>query len=256
MTKRFARTELLTGREGLDRLKSSSVAVFGIGGIGSYAVEALARAGVGRLIIVDHDIVELSNINRQLLALENTVGSPKVEVACERILQINPDAVVDAHRLFLDESNIGRIMTLDFQFAIDAIDTIESKVRLITALLGKKIRFVSCMGAGNSLSYGGVRVEDVSRTHGCPLARIVRKRLREENITKGVRCVYLPEKRMALINGPAADEARAERSKRPVGSISYLPGISGLTAAGVIINDMLSQGLPGTPSDASITATS
>ncbi|MBN2309551.1 MAG: tRNA threonylcarbamoyladenosine dehydratase [Candidatus Hydrogenedentes bacterium] len=224
---RFDRTRLLVGDEGMERLAGATVAIFGLGGVGSYALEAVARAGVGRLILVDADVVESSNINRQLIALENTVGRPKVEVARERVGQINPDARVEAVREFIGPENADRLLGEFHGYAIDAIDSVESKVHLLVALRARAAALVSCMGAGNRCALAPVRVGDISRTTGCPLARQVRQRLRRLGVSTGIRCAYFAEP-------PAPAAARG-----PQPSISYVPGMLGLTAAGLIVNDIL-----------------
>lgn len=239
---------MLVGAGGLEKLEAARVAVFGLGGVGSYALEALARSGVGNLHIVDADVVEPSNINRQILALEGTVGRPKVEVARERVGSINPRASVTAVQEFIMPETAGAFIPQSIEYAIDAIDTIASKTALIAALHSRGISFVVCMGAARSLSYTGVRVADISDTRSCPLARAVRRGLREMGIARGVRCVYVETPPC-----PGCGDAdmtpddvlrRPGAGKRAAGSISFPPGLVGLTAAGVIINDILSRDSP------------
>lgn len=242
---RFSRTELLVGPGGMERLRRARVAVFGLGGVGSFALEAIARAGVGRILVVDFDSVGPSNINRQILALEDTVGRPKVEVAMERVRMINPAAEIEARKVFLSPDNMEECLKGDFGYAIDAIDGINPKVHLLVALHRKSVPFVSCMGAASRLNPVGIRVSDISGTRYCPLARTIRKRLKRFGINKGVRCVYSEENLGAVFEPEEIDEDMLEetirrgRRRRVQGSISYMPGIFGLTAAGVIIRDIL-----------------
>lgn len=222
----YERTKALLGADGISRLARARVAVFGIGGVGSYSFEALVRAGVGNLIIIDADVVEESNCNRQLIALQSTIGIPKVDVAIRRAHDINPNCVIENHKLFINAENINPLFKMEFTHAIDAIDSNESKIALIRALLQRKIAFVACMGGAQRLDPTKVRISDIANTFGCPHAKSIRRRLRAIGIEKGVRCVY-------------STETPAVRSHNTLGSISYIPGIIGLTAAGIIINDIL-----------------
>ncbi len=222
----YERTEALIGHDGIAKLSRARVAVFGIGGVGSYAFEALVRSGVGRIIVVDADTVEASNCNRQLIATQSTIGTPKVDCAIRRAYDINPGCVIESHRIFIAPENIYDLLRSEITHAIDAIDSIESKIALIHALLQKGIPFVSCMGGAQRLDPSKIRISDISKTFGCPHAKSVRRRLRSIGIEHGVRCVY-------------STETPAIRTHNMLGSISYIPGIIGLTAAGIIINDIL-----------------
>ncbi len=232
---RFHSTEILLGKDSLMRLKNSTVIVIGLGGVGGYAAEAIIRAGIGRVIIADYDKVAPSNINRQILALTCNVGRLKCDVARERFTEINPEAEIITFTERVTPSNVQKLLPekTDNLYAIDAIDEIESKVSLIKLLYSKKIPFVSSMGAGSRLNPLDIRVDDISKTTHCPLARIIRKRLKEEGIEKGVRCIYSREN---LNKFDAPEEGTRKKSQ---GSISYMPGIFGLTAAGIIINDII-----------------
>jgi tRNA threonylcarbamoyladenosine dehydratase len=218
----------------MDRLRKAKVALFGLGGVGSYALEALARAGVGHLHLVDSERVEPSNLNRQLLALESTLGVPKVEVARERVAQINPDAVVTTQQEYVTPDNPEDYLPQDVGYAVDAIDSVRSKIALLRALHGRGIPFVACMGAACKLAASGVQVADISETSHCRLAHKIRIQLRRAGIVRGVRCVYSEE---AAVEQRGASAASSDRFVR--GTISHVPGIVGLTAAGVIINDIL-----------------
>jgi tRNA threonylcarbamoyladenosine dehydratase len=250
---RFSRTQLLVGDDGLARLKGARVAIFGIGGVGSFAVEAIARAGVGRILLVDFECVDVTNINRQLIALVSTVGRPKVEVARDRIRDINPDAEVETRREYVTPDNVEALLQNDIGYAIDAIDAVESKVHLLMTLCRRNTRFVSCMGAGSRVTPTGIKVADISRTSHCPLARAVRLGLRRLGVTSGIRCVYSEEnlRKMDLesytLPGPDPEERLSGGIQRVQGTISYMPGLIGLTAAGLIINDILREDIQQLP---------
>lgn len=234
-----SRTEILTGSEGIKKLEEATVAVFGLGGVGGYAAEALARAGVGRLILADYDTVMPSNLNRQILALQSTLGTYKTDTAEQRIRNINSNVETITIRKRLLPENICESIPWDYSsfYAIDAIDEIDSKTALILELHKRNIPFVSSMGAGSRLSPQGISVCDISRTDYCPLARTLRKKLREAGIKSGVRCVFSREN----LNKLGIEKGRDGIPKKVLGSISYMPGIFGLTAAGVIINDILNS---------------
>jgi tRNA A37 threonylcarbamoyladenosine dehydratase len=236
VTDLYARTRLLAGDEGVDRLRAATVAVCGLGGVGSYAFEALARAGVGRLIAIDADVVDPTNANRQLFAFPDTVGRRKAELAAEHAVRIRPDARVTAIAKFIDGSNAAPVLPAEAAYAIDAIDTLSSKVELVLELHRRGCAFVSCMGAARRLDPSRVRVADIGLTEQCPLARRMRHALRARGIRIGVRCVFSDEP-PAPDRQPAPDPGDGRR--RPFGSLSYMPALLGFTAAGVIINDIL-----------------
>lgn len=230
------RSEILIGIENLNKLRQSTVAVFGLGGVGGHAAEAIARAGVGTMIIADYDIVTPSNINRQILSLSSTMGKLKTEVCFQRLKDINPEInIISISERLTPENISGLIPHNEFLYAIDAIDEIDSKTSLIAELVKRRIPFVSSMGAGSRLDASKIRVEDISRTEYCPLARIMRKRLKTDGIHTGVRCIYSTE------NLNKVREPEDGIGKRLQGSISFMPGIFGLTAAGVIINDIINR---------------
>ncbi len=242
---RYSRTRLLVGDAGLQRLADATAAVFGLGGVGSYAAEALARAGVGKLILVDFDTVEASNQNRQLVALESTVGRAKVEVATERIRDINPDIEVEGVKQFVGPETLDKLLSAPIDCAIDAIDTVASKIELLAGLHTRNIPSVACMGAANKLDPTGIRVADIGETEYCPLARAVRLGLRKRGIRSGILCVYSHENRATRLDSGEGEQEEGPPRKRHVqGSISYVPGIVGLTAAGVAIRHLVGdQGL-------------
>lgn len=224
----FSREEIMIGKEGLEILQQAKVIVLGIGGVGSFAAEALARAGIGHLILVDHDVVDMTNINRQLLATQRTVGKIKVEVMQERILDINPDINIEIIPQFISEDNIKEIIPNDCDYIVDAIDTISAKINLIEYAYHSKIPIISAMGAGNKLDPTQFNVADISQTSVCPLARIIRKELRKKRIEKGVEVVY-------------SKELPIQGKHQVPGSISFVPSTAGLVCAAVVVNRLLNQ---------------
>ena len=233
MLHRFSRTELLIGPDGLEKLQKSRVAVFGIGGVGASAVEALARCGIGYLILVDYDDICLTNINRQIHALQSTVGRPKVELMKERVLQINPKAVVEAIREFYSPDKSEQLIPDDLDYIVDAIDNVTGKIDLITKAKVKGIRVVSAMGAGNKLDPTAFEVADIAKTSVCPLARVVRRELKKAGISEGVKVVYSKEQPMVPLSTSCA-----LRRQIP-GSISFVPPVMGMILAGVVVRDIV-----------------
>jgi tRNA A37 threonylcarbamoyladenosine dehydratase len=248
MQPEFSRTELLIGKSGLEKLRKSTVMIFGIGGVGSFTVEALARAAVGHLILVDYDDICLTNINRQLHALRSTVGEAKVEVMKRRILEINPEANVETIKEFYSAADADRMLGRKLDYVIDAIDTVSSKVSLAKECLLRKIPLISSMGAGNRLTAENYRVTDISKTSGDPLAKAVRKLLRKEGITKGLKVVSTPDLPLTPLSSeadcrnncicPSGDAHCAEKRQIP-GSISFVPPVVGLLIAGEVVRDLL-----------------
>lgn len=243
----FSRTELLIGKEGMERLKGSKVAVFGIGGVGSYAIEALARSGVGHLVLVDYDDICLTNINRQLHATIKTVGQPKVDIMKERVLEINPKAEVENRRLLFNKDTADQVLRNDLDYVIDAIDMVSSKLELIVRCKELGIRIISSMGAGNKLDPTKFRVGDIYETSICPLAKVMRRELRRRGIDN-LRVVYSSEKPIEPIQEgvpgckedcicPNKEITCASRRQIP-GSIAFVPSVAGLILAGEVIKDI------------------
>lgn len=238
----FARTEQLVGFEGYARLKEARVAIYGLGGVGSFAVEALARAGVGHLRVVDHDVVNPSNLNRQLFGLRSTLGRPKVEVAAERIQDINPDCLVDARRAFINGDSVAELLDPPVHVVVDAIDSVNAKAALIQAAFMRGIPVVSSMGAGGRQEGSQILVGDLSETDVCPLAAVIRKRLRRRGITTGIRCIYSTEPcRNDLQPNPVDVDAQVGpgRKRTPLGTLSYMPALFGLRIAEEVIRMIL-----------------
>ncbi len=225
---------MLLGSEGVERLQAARVAVFGVGGVGGYAVEALARAGVGHIELIDSDRVSLSNINRQIIATHNTVGMYKTEAMRERILSINPEAQVICHSLFFDESTKDGFDFTAFDYVIDAIDSLSAKIELIASAHNAGTKIISAMGAGNKLDPTRFEVSDISKTTVCPLARAVRIALRKRGINH-LKVVYSKEP-------PVIPPEVSEGEKRRVpGSVSFVPSVMGLILAGEVIKDIASE---------------
>ncbi|MGI5839060.1 MAG: tRNA threonylcarbamoyladenosine dehydratase [bacterium] len=239
MVHRFTRTEALIGQAGLAKLRESAVAVFGLGGVGSYAAEALARAGVGNLILIDGAVIDITNVNRQIHALDLTVGQFKVDIMQERINAINPQAVVEAIAAYYTAETGNAFWGRHFDYVVDAIDSVSAKVDLIRRAHGLDIPLVASMGAGNKLDPAQFRIADIADTHTCPLAKAVRTRLRKSGITEGVKVVFSPEKPRR----PVADSADAAVRQIPA-SISFVPPVAGLLLAGAVVNDLLAGILP------------
>ena len=230
------RTERVIGAETVRKLADSAVAVFGLGGVGSFAAEALARAGIGRFLLVDADTVEESNLNRQLVALRSTLGKPKVEVMAARIADINPDARVETRQLFYLPETAADFDFTAFDYVVDAVDTIAAKLDLAERALRDRVPIISCMGAGNKLDPTAFRVADIHQTKIDPLCRIMRKKLRERGIPH-LRVVYSEEPPIPPQGETAACAAERQRRATP-GSVSFVPSVAGLILAGEVIRDL------------------
>lgn len=243
MNEIFSRTALQLGEDAVEKLAGSRVAVFGIGGVGGYAVEALARSGVGTLDLVDDDTVAPSNLNRQIIATHHTLGQYKVDAAKERILSINPDAVVNTHRTFYLPQTATEFDLSQYDYIIDAIDTVAGKIALIEAAKAAGTPIISCMGAGNKLDATAFRVADISKTTVCPLARVMRKELGKRGIRhlKVVFSTELPLEGQAPDDegSPASDTRPAQKRAKPTpGSNAFVPAVAGLILAGEVIRDL------------------
>ena len=235
----FERTQILVGKDGLEKLFAAKVAVMGVGGVGAYALEMLVRAGVGHIVIVDSDVVGLSNKNRQLLAMDSTIGKSKVEVARERMMDINPELDLKCISEYITEENIEELMEKvgEVDFLVDAIDTLSPKLALITYCVKKGVSLVSSMGAGAKYDATKVRIADLSKSFNCPLAYIVRKKLRKVGIYKGFPVVFSEE----LPDENAIVPCQERNKKSQVGTISYLPAVFGCVAAQAVITALLKK---------------
>ncbi len=230
------RTELLLGEQSLERLKSSHVLIVGLGGVGAFAAEAICRSGVGRLTIADGDVIQPSNINRQLIALNSTIGKRKAEVVGSRLLDINPSLQLRVIDEYLRDERLKELVAESYDYVVDAIDTLSPKVFLIMDAVRSGHRIVSSMGAGGKMDPSKIQVADISKSHSCRLAYMVRKRLHRQGIRKGIDVVFSPEEvdREAILHTPG------ETNKlTTVGTISYMPALFGLTVASVVIRQLI-----------------
>lgn len=246
----FSRTELLIGMDSLTKLKESKVVVFGIGGVGSYTVEALVRAGVGKLVLIDDDTICLTNLNRQIHATYKTIGKSKVLVMKDRILEINPKCEVITYETFVTTDNMGDIITEDTDYVVDAIDTVASKLSLVEYCKKRAINIICCLGTGNKLDPTLFRVADIYDTKVCPLARVMRQELRKRNIDK-LKVVYSQEVPIK----PKSDEVitckegcictggskKCAMKRQIPGSISFVPPVAGMIIGGEVIKDLIKK---------------
>lgn len=248
MLNQFSRTELLFGAEAMEKLKNARVAVFGIGGVGSYTVEALARSGVGTIDIFDDDKVCLTNLNRQLIATKSTVGKYKVEVMKERILDINSDAIVNTHACFYSPEVAEQYDFSVYDYIVDAIDTVTGKIELIMRANDKKVPIISCMGAGNKLDPTAFEVTDIYKTSVCPLAKVMRKELKTRGIKK-LKVVYSKEPARTPLDDmavscktncvcPPGTQRKCTVRRQVPGSTAFVPSVAGLIIAGEVIKDI------------------
>lgn len=249
MLNAFSRFEMLVGREAIEKLSRSKVAVFGVGGVGSFVAEGLARSGVGRFILVDNDLVCITNINRQLHATRKTVGKPKVEVMKERILDINPKAQVETHQLFFLPETAGELLDGDIDYIVDAIDTVTAKLELVVRAKEKGIPIISCMGAGNRFDPTKLKITDISKTHLDPLSKVMRKELRQRGITSLK--VLFSEEMPAVPDEssgtsckegcicPAGSDKKCLTRRSVPGSTPFVPPVAGLIIASEVVKDLI-----------------
>ena len=230
MSEKFSRTEMLIGKEGIEKLKNSKVAIFGIGGVGSYVVEGLARAGIGHFVLIDNDEVSISNINRQIIATTKTIGKSKVEIAKQRILEINPEADVQICQEFFMPETEG-VLDESISYIVDAIDTVTSKIELVLRANKLNIPIISSMGTGNKLDPTRFEVTDIYKTSVCPLAKVMRKELKQRGIKK-LKVVYSKEEPIKL-------EKNETNKKQIPASISFVPSVAGLIIAGEVVKDII-----------------
>lgn len=248
MLNQFSRSQLLLGEDAMRRLSEATVAVFGIGGVGGYVVEALVRSGVHSFVLVDDDKVCLTNLNRQIIATRKTVGKYKVDVMKERILEINPEAVVETHKCFYLPENAGDFDFNQYDYVVDAVDTVTAKLQLIMQAKAVEVPVISCMGAGNKLDPTLFEVTDIYKTSMCPLAKVMRRELKKRGVKK-LKVVYSKEKptrpiedmsiscRTNCICPPGAKHKCTERRDIP-GSLSFVPSVAGLILAGEVVKDI------------------
>lgn len=223
----LTRTELLIGKDNINKLKNSTVAIFGLGGVGSYAAETLVRAGIGNLVIIDNDTVDITNINRQLLATTSTIGKYKVDIAYDRYKNINPELNITKYAEFFDSSNCDELILNNYDYIIDAIDSISSKLLLIQKAYEKNIPIISSMGTGNKLDPSKLEITDISKTSVCPLAKIIRKNLAKSNIKK-LRVIYSKE-----------TPQKIDSNEKIISSISFVPSVAGILITSEVIKDLI-----------------
>ena len=232
MKEEWSRTAYVYGEEAVEKINKAKIAVFGVGGVGGFACEALARAGVGQIDIFDKDTVSLSNINRQIIALHSTVGKPKVEVMRERILDINPDCRVCAYEVFYLPENADKYDLSKYDYIVDAVDTVSAKLEIISRADKLGVPVISAMGAGNKTDPTVFEVADINKTSVCPLARVMRRELKKRGISK-LKVVYSKEEPIKRSNG------EAENGKVPPGSLPFVPSVMGLIIAGEVVKDLI-----------------
>lgn len=230
MLNQFSRTELVVGKDGVEKLNNTKIAIFGLGGVGSFALEGLVRAGIGNLVLIDNDCVELTNLNRQILATHKTIGKPKVEIAKQRILDINPNANVEIHKEFFMPETEG-ILDDSIDYIVDCIDTVTAKIELVVRAERLNIPIISCMGTGNKLEPTRFEVADIYKTSICPLAKVMRKELRNRGVKK-LKVVYSKEEPIK--------SNKKDRNQVP-GSISFVPSVAGLIIAGEVVKTILNN---------------
>lgn len=251
MLHEFSRTELLIGSEALKALKESKVAVFGIGGVGSYAAEGLTRAGVGHFVLVDDDDICLTNLNRQLHATRKTIGRPKVEVMKERILEINPNAEVTAHKLFYLPDTAPGLLTEDLDYIVDAVDTVSAKIDLVQRAKELNVPIISAMGAGNKLDPTRFEVADIYATSVCPLCKVMRSELKKRGVPS-LKVVYSKEPPLTPLKDevsgceqgcvcPKGTTRKCTQRRSIPGSISFVPSVAGLIIAGEVVKDLIAR---------------
>lgn len=248
MLDQFSRTELLLGREAMERLFKAHIAVFGIGGVGGYVVEGLVRSGIGTFDLIDDDKVCLTNLNRQIIASRDTVGRYKTEVMKERILSINPDAVVNIHQCFYLPENAAEFDFSVYDYVVDAVDTVTAKIELVLQAKEAKVPIISCMGVGNKLNPTQLEIADIYKTSVCPLARVMRRELRKRNV-KELKVLYSKEEPIKSVDDrtagcrencicpPGAEHKCTQRRAIP-GSISFVPSAAGLIIASEVVKDI------------------
>lgn len=248
MSRQFARTQLLLGPEAMEKLAHSRVAVFGVGGVGGYVCEALARSGVGAFDLIDDDKVCLTNINRQIIATRKTIGKYKVEVMRERILDINPSADIRVYKCFFLPENADEFPFDEYDYVVDAVDTVTAKIELVMKAQEKGVRIISSMGAGNKLDASAFRVADIYKTKVCPLAKVMRRELKKRGIKK-LKVVYSEEKALTPLEDesiscrsncvcPPGTEHKCTDRRAIPGSVAFVPPVAGLIIAGEVIKDL------------------
>ena len=238
MADEFLRTQLLLGKSALEKLKNSRVAVFGIGGVGGYVCEALIRSGVGKFELIDSDKIDITNINRQIIATQKTIGRYKTDVMKERMLEINPNADITVKNCFFLPENAAEFSFEKYDYIVDAVDTVTAKIGLVIEAQKRNIPIISCMGAGNKLDAGQFKVSDIFATKMCPLAKVMRTELKKRGI-KNLKVVYSEEKPIKPTESILPDAENSGNARRAVpGSVAFVPSVAGLIMAGEVVKDL------------------
>ncbi|QGU93793.1 tRNA threonylcarbamoyladenosine dehydratase [Clostridium bovifaecis] len=232
----LSRTEKIIGADNIKQLKDSKVVILGVGGVGGFATEAIARSGIGTIGIVDKDEVDITNLNRQIIATRSTIGSAKVEVMKKRILDINPECEVKIHRVFIGEDNIEEIIDKDTDYVVDAIDTISAKISVAVWCEENNIKLISSMGTGNKLDPTKLRIADIYKTNICPLAKVMRRELKRRNVKK-LKVVYSEEQPIK----PTIYPEEIDKRKKAPGSTAFVPSVAGLIIASQVVRDLLEE---------------
>ena len=243
MTEEFSRTELLLGSDALEKLAKSKVAVFGIGGVGGYVVEALVRSGIGAVDLIDNDTVSVSNLNRQIIATRKSVGQYKTDVMKERIMDINPECKVEVHRCFYLPENKDEFDFSQYSYVVDAVDTVTAKIQLVVQAEEAGVPIISSMGAGNKLNPADFEITDIYKTSVCPLAKVMRRELKKRNV-KHLKVVYSKEEPIAPIENTETEQTGADvASKRrsTPGSVAFVPSVVGLLIASEVVKDLIKE---------------
>lgn len=240
MADQFSRTRLLLGDDGMKKLFAARVAVFGLGGVGGYACEALARAGVGHLDLIDHDTVSLTNLNRQIIATHESVGMTKTDAMAQRLQTINPDLVITKHEKFFLPENASEFPFDQFDYILDAVDTVTAKLALVQIAQEKNIPIISAMGTGNKLDPSRLRVADIQKTDTCPLARVMRRELHHRGI-RHLKVVYSDEEARMPYYDPVNGETKGSTDHPAPGSTAFVPAAAGLLMASAVVRDLISE---------------
>lgn len=238
MLNQFSRTALLVGQGAIEKLQASRVAIFGIGGVGGYVAEALARSGVGCFDLIDNDTVALTNLNRQIIATHDTIGQPKVQVMAERIHAINPEAVVQVHQCFFLPENAHEFDFAQYDYVVDAVDTVAAKIAIIMAAKAANVPVISSMGAGNKMDPGKFQVADIFKTSVDPLARVMRQEMKKRGVKK-LKVVYSTELPLTPVDAEGACQAEAPQRRALPGSTAFTPSAAGLLLASEVMKDLI-----------------
>ncbi len=233
-----SRTEALLGKDAITKLNNARVAIFGLGGVGGFVVEALVRAGVGEIAVIDFDTVSLTNINRQIIATVNTIGRKKTDLIKERALSINPNIKVNTFDLFYSDETESQFDFSNYDYIVDAVDTVSAKVKIILNAINNGVSVISCMGTGNKLDPTAFKVEDISKTSYCPLAKAVRHELKKHGVENGVKVLFSTEQPLKTL---VTIEDENKKDGRAPGSISFVPPVAGLIIGGQVIKDLIGE---------------